>query len=269
MKHDLLWTNAATATVSFALGWALTPKSSPSQGAATTAAQSANSISSDSTSSQAAPSEEATVRSRVAKRDETKKSSEPRISIPLTTIAETIRDKLESYYSFQNLQSKMAESLTLLGTSERGKYEILELLKKTESEIYTEEKKLLKVVQTDGSEIHLDNQAMEPFSKRIALQIQDGIRTSLPADFADVLISSTQWDKLYPTGEKSFPVFTITRALNGKMTAWVRQSTGGRGTGLDSKYLDDGTPIAADEVFQDERWRPFLKGLTLLPKDEE
>ena len=269
MRHQLAWTHTSTATVSFALGWALTLKWNPSQDHSVTGTQSANFKTSISTSSQADASEETTVRTRVAKRDETNKSSEPRISIPLSTITKTIRDKLDNYFSFQNLQSEMAESLTLLGTSERAKNEILELLKKTESEIYIEEKKLLKVVQTDGSEIHLDNRAMEPFSKRIALQIQDGIRASLPADFADVLISSTQWDKLYPTGEKSFPVFTITRELNGKMTAWVRQSTGGSGTGLNSKYLDDGTPIAADEVFEEERWKPFLKGLTLLPKDEE
>ena len=43
-------------------------------------------------------------------------------------------------------------------------------------------------------------------------------------------------------------------------------------TQADSKYKDDGTPIPADEVFLDlhkGHWKPFLKGLTLLPKEQE
>ena len=268
MKYRLLWTQAATATVSFALCWVLTPKSAPSQGAAATA-QSVHSGSSISSSSQSDASAETIVRTRVATRDEKKTPAEPRVSLPLATIAGMIREKSKGEFDFQELQDGMKNSLTLLGATERETNDIHKLLKDISSEISAEGIKLIKPIQVNESEIHLDNRAMEPFSKTIAPKIQEGIRASLPADLANVLISSTQWDKLYPTGEKSFPVFTITRELNGKMSAWVHQSTGGSGTGLNSKYLDDGTPIAADEVFEEERWKPFLKGLTLLPKDEE
>ena len=110
---------------------------------------------------------------------------------------------------------------------------------------------------------------MGTFSKTLAPKIQEGIRASLRADLADVLISSTKWDQLYPTGGNSFPTFTITRSLTGRMTAWVRQFSGGRGSSVGQEFPEDGTPIPADQVFKDERWNSFLKGLTLLPKDEE
>jgi hypothetical protein len=83
--------------------------------------------------SQSDASEETTGRTRVAKRDEKKKPSEPRISLPLTTIAEMIREKSKSDFEFRDLQEEMENSLTLLGASEREKNDVLELLKKTES----------------------------------------------------------------------------------------------------------------------------------------
>jgi hypothetical protein len=271
MKHHLVWTNVATAIVSFALGWALTHKSSPSQDHSVTGTQSVNSSSSNSSSNQDDASEETTVRTRVAKRDEKKKTSEPRISLPLATVTEMIREKSKGNFEFRHLQKEMENSLTLLGASEREKNDVFELLNKTESEIEAEEKKLLKVVQTNSSEIHLDNRAMETFSKTIAPKIQEGIRASLPADLADVLISSTQWDKLYPTGEEHLSIFTITRKSSGRISAVF--SPPSRSTSMamevDSKFKDDGTPVPADEAFQGEHWKHYLKGLTLLPKDEE
>jgi hypothetical protein len=113
---------------------------------------------------------------------------------------------------------------------------------------------LLKVVQTNGSEIRLDNRAMEAFSKTTAPKIHEGIRASLPADLAEVLITSTKWDQLYPADGKHFSIFTITRNSNGKMSAVFSQP--GRATSrsmeVDSKFKDDGTPISADEAFRGE-----------------
>ena len=270
MKHHLALTHAGTAIVSFALGWALTPKSSPSQGETANSSRAIKNSHSISSSNQAGELEETIGRNRVAKRDEKKKSSEPRISLPTTTIADMIRGEKTRYsHDFQDFQHDMEQSLALLGTSERQKNDVLELLKKTESEIHAEEKKRLKAVQTDETEIRLDNRAMEAFSKTIAPKIQEGIRASLPADLADLLISSSHWDQLYPTGEASFPTFTIARALQGGMIAKFQQASRGTGTSLDSGSLDGDTPIPADQVFHDERWKPFLKGLTLLPKDDE
>ena len=163
----------------------------------------------------------------------------------------------------------MEQSLTLLGASEREKNDVLDLLKKTESEIHAEEKKRLKVVQTEDTVIRLDNRSMEAFSKTLAPKIQEGIRASLPADLADVLISSSHWDQLYPTGENSFPTFTISRDSKGNMIANIQQASRGTGMSLASGFENDGKPIPADQVFHEEQWKPFLKGLTLLPKDVE
>ena len=110
---------------------------------------------------------------------------------------------------------------------------------------------------------------MEAYSKTIAPKIQEGIRASLPADLADVLISSTQWDKLYPTGEKSFPVITITRNPKGGMAVSFRQPNCSMSMEIDSKVLDDGIPIPVDELFPGWQPKPFFKGFTLLPKDEK
>lgn len=163
----------------------------------------------------------------------------------------------------------MASSLMLLGTSEREKNDVLELLEKAESELHAEERKLVKVVQTDASEIRLDNRAMEVPSKKICLQIQDGIRAFLPAELAEVLISATEWDRIYPTGEKAGPAFTIRRMGDGSLFQYLSEPWRSISTEADSKFKDDGTPIPADEVFQGERWKPFLKGLTLLPKNQD
>jgi hypothetical protein len=203
-------------------------------------------------------------------REEKKKPSERQVSIPLADVAEIIRKgQFSSNSDFLDLRQEMEKSLTLLGTSRLEKAAVLALLKKTESAIYAEEKKLIKVVQTDGTEIRLDHQAMEAFSKTIAPQIQEGIRSLLSADLAEVLISSTKWDVLYPTDEKSFPAFSITRSPSGIMIALFCQSNSQRATGIDSKFKDDGTPIPADQVFKDTRWQHLLKGLTLLPRDEK
>ena len=188
---------------------------------------------------------------------------------PADHIAGMIREKSQGDFDFQNLQDEMKNSLTLLGASEWEKNDVLELLKNIGSEIFAEEKKLIKPVQASDSEIHLDNRAMEAFSKTIAPKIQEGIRASLPADLADILISSTQWDKLYPTGEKSFSVLTIIRKSNGGIFASFRQPNSSMSVVVDSKFKDDGTPIPADELFPGDHWKPLLKGLTLLPKDAE
>jgi hypothetical protein len=270
MKNHLVWTHVGTAIVSFALGWALTPKSSPSQGETANSSRATKNSHSISSSNEAGGLKETIGRTQVAKRDENKKPSEPRISLPTTTIANIIRgEKIRHSHDFEDFQHEMEQSLTLLGTSEREKNDVLNLLKKTESEIHAEEQKRLKAVQTEDTEIRLDNRAMEAFAKTIAPKIQEGIRASLPADLADVLISSSHWDQLYPTGENSFPTFTIARDSKGNMMAKVQQGSRGAGRSLGSESLGDSTPIPADQVFHEEHWKPFLKGLTLLPKDEE
>ena len=53
------------------------------------------------------------------------------------------------------------------------------------------------------------------------------------------------------------------------MMGWVRDDSMGQGYSIDPKFADDGTPIPAEEAFGDERWNPFLKGLTLLPQNEK
>jgi hypothetical protein len=270
MKSHPLLINAAIALISFALGVAFTPTWKKSEKGEETVAELHSPKSSYRSASESSPDapEETNTRSRVARRDEKKKPAEPRVTLPLATVAEMIRkEQSSSDFHFQDLRNGMNKSLTLLGTSEREKNDVLELMKKMDAAIQTEEKKLIKVIQASPSEIHLDNRAMEAFAKTIAPQIQEGIRSLLPADLAEVLISSTTWDELYPTGEKAFRHFTITRSASGKITAWSDQFSSSTGMDVDSKFADDGTPIPADQIFPG--WEPFLKRLTLLPQNEK
>jgi hypothetical protein len=271
MKSHPLLINATIALISFALGVAFTPTWKKSEKSEETVAELHSPKSSYRSASESSPDapEETNTHSRVARRDEKKKPAEPRVTLPLATVAEMIRkEQSSSDFHFTDLRNKMDKSLTLLGTSEREKNDVLELMKKMDAAIQTEEKKLIKVIQASPSEIHLDNRAMEAFAKTIAPQIQEGIRSLLPADLAEVLISSTTWDELYPTGEKSFRRFTINRNASGVMTAWSDQFSSRIGKVVDSKFADDGTPIPTDQIFL-PYWEPFLKGLTLLPQNEK
>ncbi|MBC8127342.1 MAG: hypothetical protein H8M99_09410, partial [Gloeobacteraceae cyanobacterium ES-bin-144] len=60
----------------------------------------------------------------------------------------------------------------------------------------------------------------------------------------------------------------ITRGVKGKVTAWENSDGGGTGRGIDDEFKDDGTPLPADRIFED-RWKPFLKGVTILPKEHD
>jgi hypothetical protein len=271
MKSHPLLINAAIALISFALGVAFTPAWKKSEKGEETVAELHSPKSSYRSASESSPDapEETNTHSRVARRDEKKKPAEPRVTLPLANVAEMIRkEQIRGGCHFTDLRNRMNKSLTLLGTSEREKNDVLELMEKMDAAIRTEEKKLIKVIQASPSEIHLDNRAMEAFAKTIAPQIQEGIRSFLPADLAEVLISSTTWDELYPTGENALCRFYITRSTSGKMTAETAQFSQRIGYAVDSKFVDDGTPIPADQIFQ-RCSHPLLKGLTLLPQNEK
>jgi hypothetical protein len=268
MKSRQQWITAGTAVVSFALGAVLAPTLRKSVNISASESQVTRSSARPPSESQADNPKEGTPRPRLGNREEKKKNTEPRISIPLASVAKVIREQRYSSH-FSRLDYQMARALPLLGATEQETSDIKTLLKQAESDIYAAEKTHLKAIQTDASQIQLDNSSMKSVSKVIAQKTQDGIRSSLPPDLAEVLISSVDWNEIYPTDEKSYPTLTITRSTSGKMTVWIRDSDSGTGYPIDPKFADDGTAIPADEALPDDRWRPFLKGLTLLPQNEK
>lgn len=267
MKSPQIRITAGTAVVSFLLGIAAAPSIRKSETAAVSATQTTKSKERHSSETMSCDPTPAS-RTRTGIRDEKKKPTEPRISIPLKIIAEVLKEQ-HGLSGFKYMSYRMEKSLPLLGVSDQEKQEVLALLKQAESEIYAAEKQQLKVIQSDDTQIRLDNSSMGPASNAIAERIQNGIRSTLSTDLAEILISSVKWDEFYPTDAKSYPTLNITRSTSGKMMAWAHESSGGTGHQVDLKFADDGTPIPADEVFPDDRWKPFLKGLTLLPQNEK
>jgi hypothetical protein len=205
--------------------------------------------------------------SRRTGREITKTPTEPQISIPLSNLTQTLQDLLK-YSDFDSLDGNVAKALLLLGVPQSERDAIHAMLLKVVSEAYAQEKICLKAVQISETEIKIDHKPMEAYSKTIQPQIQDGIRSLLRADLADALISSIKWDRVYPVNAESDPTFSITRSTSHRLTAWVHH-TSGHGHGISAEFADDGIPIPADRAFTENRWRPLLKGLTLLPRNEK
>jgi hypothetical protein len=183
-------------------------------------------------------------------------------------VARIVKEQ-QVFTGLKYLSTGVEKALPLLGASEQEAADVLALINRLESEIYAEEKKHLKIFEADGTVIRFDNSSMKVPVQAISQRTQDGIRAILPAELSEVLISSVSWQKLYMTNEASFPTLNIERSSSGRMTAWARDANGGSGDTVDPKFKDDGTPIPAAEVFKDDRWKPFLKGLTLLPQNEK
>ena len=268
MKSRQLWITVGTAVISFVLGVAFASSSRKSETGSAASTRDGKFGGGGFSYSQPEDRQEMEARTRIGKREERKKPSEPRISLPLASVANVIREQRFSS-SFNRLDYEMAKALPLLGATEQETSDIKALLKQTESEIYAAEKTHLKAIQTDATQIRLDSSSMESATKAIAQKTRDAIRSILPTDLGEVLISSVDWNQFYPTDEKSYPTLNITRSTSGKMMGWVRDASIGQGYSIDPKFADDGTPIPAEEAFVDERWNSFLKGLTLLPQNEK
>ena len=265
MKSRQNWITIGTAMASFALGVALAPslrKSETGSVSSTREGKPSSRITSGNLPDEAG---EIPTPSRVAKRGEKKKATEPRISIPMSTVANILKSQRFNS-NFMELSHGLERNLPYLGASEVEIAEIKNSLKKVQDELQAEEKKHLKVLQSDDTRIQLDNSSMQAVAESVRQQFQNDLRSTLPGDAAELLISSIDWNQFYPTDKESYPTLKITRSSSGRMNAMVMTGFGGSG-GQVHGFADDGTPIPADQVF-DERWKPLIKGLTLLPQNE-
>jgi hypothetical protein len=273
MKSRQLWIIASTALLSFVLGIVVAPawRKSPEQRLVTNEAASSNRTS-RSNQLDDPNSVDTTHKTRVRNRDEStdsKKSSEQMISIPLNSVAEAIKDKLEGNSGFEELVAYgIKDPLSRLGVSSEERERILTLFKETQSKIHAEEKKQIKLIRFDSTTIELSKSLMRPFVSNFIEQTQIGIRSILNTDLANALISSVEWDGFYRIDGEGKTTFTITRNSSGMLYAQIDESYKRTASSLGSNIADYGTPIPADQAFGD-RWKPLLKGLTLLPQDEK
>lgn len=266
MKSRQQWITFGTAIVSFVLGATMAPTLRKSGVTSTSETVVTKSRVRNPSESPADSPGEATIRTRLGHREEKTKNSEPRVSIPLSAMEKTLKG-LQFDSSAMATFNGIDRTLAVLGATETEDAAIRTSLKRAKDDLQAAEKKLIKVVQTEETEIRMDNSALRDLAASVSRQLQADIRSSLPGDTAEVLISAVNWDQFYPTDEKSFPTLFISRSISGRLNNFVMVGGGGSG-GLIQNFADDGNPIPADQVY-DDRWKPLLKGLMLLPRNEK
>ena len=206
-------------------------------------------------------------RTRVRDREPAKKAEEPRISIPLKAVVELLHYGILSGADFKRLEKTVGRALETLGSSQSECDEIKDLIKKSKDEIYAAEKTHFKLGRVTPDHIEIDTSGIQEPVAAIIGRLQDGIHATLDPEAADVLVSAIDWKFYYLIDEKSTTSLEINRNETGKLMAWVRTSKGAAsGSEVDKKFPDDGNPLPAEQIFP-ELWRPYLKGLTLVPKD--
>ena len=271
MKPSQFTIPVVTGALGLALGLALPSSFRKPEGAAISESSARKLKSGNHADAGSAPAEvgaKTAVRTRARDRGEDKKPKEPRVSIPLKTLVQILKNNDFSYTSeFDSLDHAMGKALVLLGATETEQDNIKKVIQTSKSEILAAEKTHVKLGEVSSDLIQMDMSGMRGPAEEIAGRTKDGIRAALPADLAEGLISAINWKKYYPVDDKSFTRLEITRGRSGKLTAWERSSNGGMGHSLDAEFQDDGTPLPAERIFND-RWKPFLKGVTILPKDE-
>lgn len=266
MKSRQIWIITGTAIVSFALGVAFALSWKKPANEPISAISKEKSSGRRSSSSLPEAGEDPATRTRVSKRDEKKKTTEARISVPVSSVAKTLKG-LQFNSNIMATFNGIDRAFPFLGATEAEEAEIKASLKRAKEELLAAEKTLIKVVQTDQSQIRMDNSAMREITESVSQRLQTDIRSNLPSDTSEILISSINWEQFYPTDEKNFPTLLIIRQTSSRMSAMEMIGGGGHG-GQIHNFADDGTPIPADQIF-DDRWKPFLKGLTLLPQNEK
>jgi len=178
------------------------------------------------------------------------------------------RGTLQYSSEFDSLEHALPNALTLLGANEREHEEVMKLVKASEAEILSAEQTHLKIMEANAEGIKFDMSGMRGPVEKIISSTKDGIRNCLAPDLAETLIESINWDEYYPSKPESFVRLEITRDRKGRLTAWEKSGGGGTGNGIDEAFKDDGTHLPAEEIF-DDRWKPHLKGVMILPNDEE
>ena len=173
------------------------------------------------------------IRTRVKDRGDEEKSKEPRVSIPLKTMVEILKEKNFKNSSEFDIHYHIPKAFVMLGATEREQETIKELIETSKSEILAAEKIHLKLGKVTSNTIQMDMSGMRGPAEEIVERTKDRIRKSLPIELAEGLVTMIHWENYYPVDEKSFVRLEVTRNLNGELTAWEREGGGGSGRGID------------------------------------
>lgn len=263
MKSPQLLMHLLTGAIGLALGLTLAPKFRSED--ANISEASAGNFTNQSTAQIGRSGTEAEtkipIRTRARERKEEPKSSEPHISMPLKNVVQ----RLKPYGRLSDLDD-LEKALVLLGATEMEQEQILKLVEASKSEVLAAEKTHTKLAKVSDDLITFDTSGVSGPALEIANRTKDGIRASLSADQAEVLISAIDWEQTFPTsGEPITLSINRREEYGGILMMSQMQGSKGFSSGLGAEFVDDGRPLPAEKIFGDQ-WKPFLNGVTILPK---
>lgn len=206
-------------------------------------------------------------RTKSAERTALPKHSEPRISIPVSSVVSILNSRPAHQCGFENYEQSMGEALTLLGASNDEKSQVMELMAQTKNDLLLTERSILKAKVVNDFEVGIDLSKMNQAAAAIIERTQSGLKSILPSDIGDAVVTSINWNNFYRSdlaGDSGKVTFKITRDPDGKLNYRMNFANGSAIMGASEGLYDDGLAIHADEVFP-ERWRPLLAGVELLP----
>ena len=264
MKPSQFTIPVVTGALGLALGLALSSSLRKPEGAATSESSAGKTKSGNHADAGSAPAEEGKVaiQTRARDRGPDKKPKEPRVSIPLKTVTDLMKGLTAS--DFYHLEDSVERALALLGATETEQENIKKVIQTSKSELLAAEKTHVKLGKVSSDSIQMDMSGMRGAGEEIAGRTRDGIRAALPADLAEALNSTINWEEYYPVDNSRLE---ITRGPGKRLIAMEHSRNSSTGRSLEAGFQDDGTPLPAEQIFED-RWKPFLKGVTILPKDE-
>jgi len=199
---------------------------------------------------------------------ERKPAGVPRVSVPLRSVVESLQKAQFQNSNFESMGRELRDAMNLLGVDKTGQDAVAALMKDINARMLAEEKQHVKVKEVSATKIALDHSGMIEPAKRLANEMQEGIRANLPQDLAQAMIESIQWDSFYmPADQPPVSSFSIVRS-EGQLFARWSYPYGSRGMGIGDRFPDNGTPIPIRETYGDDRWASFLEGHKLVPVDE-
>lgn len=189
---------------------------------------------------------------------------EGQISVSRKSIRNLIAGKSFRGWDYRHLGDHAADVLTVLGATQEEQRAAGTLFETAAGELRMSEKELAKVTQPDPTKIHIDLAAVRGPAGEIVRNLQNNLRSTLPAATADLLISSIKWDDYYIPGGETSVTLTLRQNTDGRTWGDVRSNTGYHGQSV-STFLEpsDGSPASAGAVFR--QWAPLVGDLRIVP----
>lgn len=219
----------------------------------------------------------------VGRADSARKSSEPKIAIPLSEVSKLVANHFKicgeifgGTNQLEFTERNFEEVFVLMDFSESERENTKAVFDRAATRLRALERSNAKVRKSGPDGFELDLSEVRKASAAIVEEARQELLQIVPDARGQCIAESIEWDTcVYGLGwkdGKSFPNESITlRIVRGReglatLSHWGRYTT--RSPLPSGQYPDDGSPIPAAGLF-DARWRPWLSGVDFMPVDEE